>query len=137
MSFYPYLLALTNPAELSHIQGLLVKFASLPSHNLRDPIPRSLRIATLELASSNLICSVALTGVLALQAGRSWVERSEDEDEDFVMVESDDTPSPQVPNVSVPLVSNMKGRKSRAMSPDIKLSEDKVKPLLQARVEPS
>jgi len=62
----------------------------LPTHQLKDPFPRALRHATLELASNNLICSVALTGVLALQAGRFWVESSE-EDDDFDAIESEDT----------------------------------------------
>lgn len=120
------------------MQGLFVKFASLPSHSLKDPIPRSLRIATLDLASHNLICSVALTGVLALQAGRSWAERSEDEDdEDFVVVGSDGSPStpPQAPNLIS--LSNLKERKPKERSPEIILSEDKVKPLLGARVHAS
>jgi len=62
-------------------------FTTLPIHQLKDPIPRTLRIATLELASSNLICSVALTGVLALQAGRFWAESADDDEDDFVMGE--------------------------------------------------
>ncbi|KAK0228480.1 Shr3 amino acid permease chaperone [Armillaria fumosa] len=49
-------------------------FTALPPHNLTDTFPALLRTATLDLASSNLICSVALTGVLALQAGRFWAE---------------------------------------------------------------
>ena len=93
-------------------------------HQLTDPFPRALRNATLDLASSNLICSVALTGVLALQAGRFWAESADDdEEEDFVMVEPEET----------------KGRKSRAKTPDISVAvrEDKVKPLLQQRVQTS
>jgi len=38
-----------------------------------------LRTPTLGLASSHLICSVALTGVLALQTGRWWAERADDD----------------------------------------------------------
>jgi len=38
------------------------------------PFPAELRQPTIELASSHLICSVALTGVLILQAGRYWAE---------------------------------------------------------------
>jgi len=41
--------------------------------------PSDLRTPTLGLASSHLVCSVALTGVLALQAGRWWVERADDD----------------------------------------------------------
>jgi hypothetical protein len=62
---------------------LFTKFASLPIHQLTDPFPRTLRGATLELASNNLICSVALTGVLALQAGRFWAEKSDAEEASF------------------------------------------------------
>lgn len=89
---------------------------------MKDPIPRALRTATLDLASYNLICSVALTGVLALQAARFWAESTEDEDEEFVMVE------PEEPQ---------KGRKSRGKTPEISLRDDKVKPLLQQRVQAS
>ena len=39
---------------------------------------------TLELASSHLACSVALTGVLALQAARWWAELSDDDDAEEV-----------------------------------------------------
>lgn len=62
--------------------GLVTKFTSLPTHQLLDPVPRTLRHATIELASSNLICAVALTGVLALQAGRFWAESSDNDDDD-------------------------------------------------------
>ena len=71
------------------ITGLLAKFDSLPTHQLKDPFPRALRNPTLELASSNLICSVALTGVLALQAGRLWAERADD-DNDNAVVETEE-----------------------------------------------
>lgn len=46
------------------------------------PFPPSLRGPTLELASTHLICSVALTGVLLLQAGRWWAEQNDLDDED-------------------------------------------------------
>ena len=42
-------------------------------------IPPALKSEVLNLATSNLICSVSLTGVLALQAARWWAERSDDE----------------------------------------------------------
>jgi hypothetical protein len=61
---------------------LSAEFATLPSHKLNSPFPRSLRISTLELASNNLVCSVALTGVLALQAGRWWAERADSDDDE-------------------------------------------------------
>ncbi|KAJ7582798.1 Shr3 amino acid permease chaperone [Mycena floridula] len=67
---------------------LFVKFSSLPSHELQDPVPRALRATTLDLASNNLMCSVALTGVLALQAGRFWAESNDDDDAS--MEESED-----------------------------------------------
>jgi len=97
----------------SVLPSLFAKFSSLPTHQLKDPFPRALRNPTLELASSNLICSVALTGVLALQAGRLWAERADDEDD--VVVETEEA----------------KGIKSQGKTPDI------VKPLLQQRVQPS
>jgi len=46
------------------------------------PFPPILRQPTLELASSHLVCSVALTGVLALQAGRWWAEQKDIEEDD-------------------------------------------------------
>ena len=70
-----------SPPIRAH-SDIVAKFTSLPSHGLKDPFPRSLRSATLDLASNNLICSVALTGVLALQAGRFWAEKADPDDED-------------------------------------------------------
>jgi len=52
------------------------------------PFPDDLRQPTIELASSHLICSVALTGILLLQTGRYWAdsedrsEREQDEKEE-------------------------------------------------------
>ena len=45
----------------------------------------------LDLASNHLICSVALTGVLALQAARYFAEKADDDDdgEDYVLVDSE------------------------------------------------
>jgi hypothetical protein len=121
-------LALTSLCSNLHSLGLF-NFSTLPLHDIRDKIPHSLRIATLELASNNLICSVALTGVLALQAGRSWAERTEEgDDEEFVFVEPDGTPV----EVTVPptgVLANNGIRRSRGKTPEIGLSEDKVKPL--------
>jgi len=102
----------------SVLPSLLAKFDSLPTHQLKDPFPRALRNPTLELASSNLICSVALTGVLALQAGRLWAERADDDNDDAV-VETEEA----------------KGVKPQGKTPNIR--EDLVKPLLQQRVQPS
>ena len=47
-------------------------------------MPKTLRTAVIDLASNHLMCSVALTGVLALQAGRQWVQRSAREDQEEV-----------------------------------------------------
>ncbi|KAG6820610.1 hypothetical protein H0H93_014526 [Arthromyces matolae] len=69
----------------SVLPSVLAKFNALPAHQLKDPFPRSLRLVTLELASNHLICSVALTGVLVLQAGRFWAENSDDTDDDVVV----------------------------------------------------
>ncbi|KIY69986.1 hypothetical protein CYLTODRAFT_392737 [Cylindrobasidium torrendii FP15055 ss-10] len=46
----------------------------LPEHVLTDVFPQHLREPLSGLASANLMCSVALTGVLALQAARHWAE---------------------------------------------------------------
>lgn len=62
------------------LPNIRLNFISLPPFS---PIfPSKLRTPTLELASSHLVCSVALTGVLALQAGRWWAENNNDGDED-------------------------------------------------------
>lgn len=53
-------------------------------HSAKDAFPRSLRSPTLDLASNHLVCSVALTGVLILQAGRWWAELSDGDDEPYV-----------------------------------------------------
>lgn len=49
-----------------------------------EAFPRSLRSPTLDLASNHLVCSVALTGVLILQAGRWWAELSDEDDEPYL-----------------------------------------------------
>ncbi|KAL0579947.1 hypothetical protein V5O48_002031 [Marasmius crinis-equi] len=66
--------------------ALYTHFTSLPAHQLSDALPQNLRTPILDLASSHLICSVTLTGVLALQAGRFWAEKA---DEDDALLESD------------------------------------------------
>jgi hypothetical protein len=58
-------------------------FSQLPVHRFNDPFPRALRVSALELASTNLVCSVALTGVLALQAARFFAERADEEDDEL------------------------------------------------------
>jgi len=65
----------------SVLPSIFAQFEVLPAHQLKDPFPPSLRSATLELATTNLMCSVALTGVLVLQAGRFWAERADTEDD--------------------------------------------------------
>lgn len=76
-----------NSYQISSHVDLFAKFASLPTHQLTDAFPRELRATTIDLASSNLICSVALTGVLALQAGRHWAEGADDDEEEEAQAE--------------------------------------------------
>ncbi|KAF8636613.1 hypothetical protein AX17_003423 [Amanita inopinata Kibby_2008] len=71
----------------SVLPNLFASFSTLPTHQLKDPFPGALRHVTLELASNNLICSVALTGVLALQAGRFWAESSDEDDFEAIVSE--------------------------------------------------
>ncbi|KAG7092312.1 hypothetical protein E1B28_008674 [Marasmius oreades] len=79
----------------SVIPTLRTHFTSLPPHQLNDALPQDLRAPVLDLASSHLICSVTLTGVLALQAGRFWAEKTDDEgDEEFVELDTDYKPTP-------------------------------------------
>ena len=59
--------------------GIFTHFVALPPHVAGAKFPPDLRGPTLSLASSHLICSVALTGVLALQTGRWWAERADDD----------------------------------------------------------
>ena len=59
--------------------GIFTNFVVLPPHIAGAKFPPDLRAPTLSLASSHLICSVALTGVLALQTGRWWAERADDD----------------------------------------------------------
>ena len=51
------------------------------------PFPLTLKGPTLDLASSHLVCSVALTGVLVLQAGRWWAEQRDEDDEEELHAE--------------------------------------------------
>ena len=57
---------------------LKANFVTVPEY--ATEISEPLKTSTLELASSHLVCSVALTGVLALQAGRWWAENNNDPD---------------------------------------------------------
>jgi len=61
------------------LPNLKANFMTLPES--MTEIPEPLKRSTLELASSHLVCSVALTGVLALQAGRWWAENNNDPDD--------------------------------------------------------
>ena len=77
------------------IPDLLTNFTSLPlpfsAAEHLPTFPASLREPTLELASSHLVCSVALTGVLALQAGRWWAEQADVDDDDEDITAAEDT----------------------------------------------
>jgi hypothetical protein len=61
------------------ITGIFTNYVVLPPNHPGAKFPADLRIPTLGLASSHLVCSVALTGVLALQTGRWWAERADDD----------------------------------------------------------
>lgn len=66
--------------------------ASMPSSGSSStpgvpPFPAYLRGPTLQLASSHLVCSVMLTGVILLQAGRWWAERADEDGDEDGMVE--------------------------------------------------
>ncbi|KAF5315770.1 hypothetical protein D9611_004645 [Ephemerocybe angulata] len=85
------------------------QFSTLPAHELKDAFPPSLRATTLDLASNHLVCSVALTGVIALQAGRFFAEKADEDDGEYVMVDSADAEESSRPS-TVPV--------SRAKTPD-------------------
>lgn len=55
-----------------------------------DEIPAIFESEVLNLATANLLCSVAFTGVIALQAARWWAERADSEDEVNEVVETED-----------------------------------------------
>ena len=59
--------------------GIFTNYVVLPPDHPGARFPPDLRAPTLGIASSHLICSVALTGVLALQTGRWWAERADDD----------------------------------------------------------
>ncbi|KAL5635495.1 hypothetical protein ACGC1H_004327 [Rhizoctonia solani] len=56
---------------------------SEPLPSTVSSIPESTKEATLNLASYHLVCSVALTGVLILQAARFWAESPDGDEEDW------------------------------------------------------
>jgi len=63
----------------SVLPSIFTNYGVLPPNLPGAKFPPDLRTPTLGLASSHLICSVALTGVLALQTGRWWAERADDD----------------------------------------------------------
>jgi len=63
----------------SVLPSIFTNYVVLPPSLPGAKFPPDLRTPTLGLASSHLICSVALTGVLALQTGRWWAERADDD----------------------------------------------------------
>ncbi|KAI5899699.1 uncharacterized protein SCHCODRAFT_02682678 [Schizophyllum commune H4-8] len=66
------------------LPSIIKNFETIPPHEPDAIVPKTLRTAVIDLASNHLMCSVALTGVLALQAGRQWVQRSAREDQEEV-----------------------------------------------------
>lgn len=70
------------------IPNIANNFSSLPPHQVSESFPLGLRPPALELASNHLVCSVALTGVLILQAGRLWAESSDPDEETAVLQET-------------------------------------------------
>ncbi|KAI6005466.1 Shr3 amino acid permease chaperone [Pisolithus albus] len=88
----------------SVIPNVVAKFSSLPHYQINEPFPRLLRSPTLDLASNHLICSVALTGILILQAGRWWAELSDGDDDPTYLQEKSEGPStPAEEPISQPL----------------------------------
>ena len=71
-------MALLNSNSRS-VTGIFTNYVVLPPNLPGAKFPPDLRTPTLGLASNHLVCSVALTGVLALQTGRWWAERADDD----------------------------------------------------------
>jgi len=84
------------PNLFTNFSTLPLPFSASTSADSLPPFPPTLRLPTLELASSHLVCSVSLTGVLALQAGRWWAEQKDIEDDD------DDEGTPDATDESKP-----------------------------------
>ncbi|KAI0781348.1 ER membrane protein SH3-domain-containing protein [Trametes elegans] len=70
------------PNLTTNFSTLPLPFSSASPASSLPPFPPSLREPTLELASSHLVCSVVLTGVLTLQAGRWWAEQADVDEDD-------------------------------------------------------
>ncbi|EIM90293.1 uncharacterized protein STEHIDRAFT_44068, partial [Stereum hirsutum FP-91666 SS1] len=66
----------------SVIPNLLSNFSTLSPSISTASFPEALKVATLDLASKHLVCSVALTGVMVFQAGRWWAERDDEDEEE-------------------------------------------------------
>ncbi|KAH9842560.1 Shr3 amino acid permease chaperone [Rhodofomes roseus] len=82
---------LVFPSQTPSISGSTSQHS--PSASL-PPFPAYLHEPTFQLASSHLVCSVMLTGVILLQAGRWWAEQAdEDGDDDDAMVEDGEEPT--------------------------------------------
>ncbi|KAI0637395.1 Shr3 amino acid permease chaperone [Trametes polyzona] len=87
-SIFLYLTALAMylysvlPNLSANFSTLPLPFSAATEAGSLPPFPPSLREPTLELASSHLVCSVVLTGVLALQAGRWWAEQADVDEDD-------------------------------------------------------
>lgn len=62
--------------------ALLSNFSTLSPSISTASFPEALKVATLDLASKHLVCSVALTGVMVFQAGRWWAERDDEDEEE-------------------------------------------------------
>jgi hypothetical protein len=89
--------------------GQFAPFPAPPRPDMKIGFPDRLREPVLGLAGAHLVCSVALTGVLILQAGRWWVAQKDidvDADADF---DADEAPAPApVPEVPSPVVVEVK-----------------------------
>jgi hypothetical protein len=89
-----------------YILDLMDKFTAIPTHHVKDAFPRALRTPTLDLASNHLVCSVALTGILILQAGRWWAELADgDEEEDYFAEKVEDSDVADETKLSTPLAT--------------------------------
>ncbi|KAJ4493496.1 hypothetical protein C8J55DRAFT_533216 [Lentinula edodes] len=65
----------------SVVSTIFTVFKDLHPHPKTDAVLQKLQLAIFDLASNNLVCSVALTGVFGLQAGRFWTGSADDDDE--------------------------------------------------------